>query len=48
VTIEVDEVRIDVVEQGAFWLETKGDCESAAEWLDIPAACVTFPNRRQV
>ena len=42
--IEVDEVRIDVVQQRAARLPTERDSQPAAEWFDVPMALVLRPD----
>ena len=46
--VEVDEMRIDVVEQRTPGLQTKRDGEPAAKRLDVSPRRVSLPDRREV
>src|SRR6185369_2137405 len=47
-TVEVDEMRIDVVEQRTPGLQTQCNGEAAAERFDVPPRCVSLPDRREM
>src|ERR1043166_479561 len=48
VSVEVNEVRIDVVQERLLRLQSKRDGETAAKRLDVAARCVCFPDGFQV
>ncbi len=48
VAIEVDQVRVDVVEQRAFWFQSEGDCEPAAKRFYVTALRMFVPDRFQM
>src|SRR5262249_38932987 len=48
VGVEVNQVRIDVVQERLLRLQAKRDSETTAKWFDVPSRGVRFPNRFQV
>src|SRR5688572_2612915 len=48
VAIEVDQVRINVVEQRALGLQTEYDCESTAERFDVTPIGIAAPDGREM
>jgi hypothetical protein len=46
--VEVDEVRVDVVEHRSRRHEAQGDCQASGERLDQPSITVSRPVREQV
>jgi hypothetical protein len=46
--IEIDEVRVDVVQHGTFRQETEGNGHSAAKWLHESSRGVFEPQRPEV
>jgi hypothetical protein len=48
VTIEIDEVRVDVVEQRFLWLQAEHDCKAAAKRLHVSPVSVRFPDRLEI
>src|SRR5207249_399983 len=47
-SVEVDDVRVDVVQQGAPRHDPESDCETAREGLNQTPACVRLPEREEI
>ena len=47
-TVEIEEVGVDVVEEGFLGSETESDCEASTEGLDESARGVLLPNGLEV
>ncbi len=43
--VEIDQMRIDVTQQSSLRLQSKRDCQPAAEWLNVTTIAVLSPNR---